>query len=157
MKITIELRGFKEYIAAMRAQPEIMRREMFDTTRRAVMLVQDQARYPPPSRAPMQFKSDKQRRYVMMLVRQGKVPYRRTGTLGRTIGTEVRALGAVTIGAIGTNTVYAPHVIDTKRQARYHTGTWFTLQGLIRKNAGAIKALYEDMIKRVIARLQSRR
>jgi hypothetical protein len=25
------------------------------------------------------FKSDKQRRYVMMLVRQGKVPYRRTG------------------------------------------------------------------------------
>jgi len=76
--------------------------------------------------------------------------YRRTGTLGRTIGTEVRSLGASVVGTIGTSTVYAPWVISDKQQAWMHAGRWWTLQGVVRKARDGIVKIYADMLKRLV-------
>lgn len=89
---------------------------------------------------PSKWASDKQRRYVMALIRQGKVPYRRTGLLGKSITTETEIDAArLTVGVdIGTNAPHAPYVIDEKRQALYHKETWWTLQPVIRGAAPAV-------------------
>jgi hypothetical protein len=64
--------------------------------------------------------------------------YRRTGTLGRSIGVEVRSLGSEVVGVIGTPIVYAPYVISSAMtqdgrgpQARVHEGRWWTLQKVV--------------------------
>ncbi len=59
--------------------------------------------------------------------------YRRTGTLGRSITTDVRPLGGDVVGVIGSNVIYAPYVIDANRQAHMHAGRWWTLQAVIKK------------------------
>lgn len=59
--------------------------------------------------------------------------YQRTGTLGRTINTEVRGFGSETVGVIGSPTEYAPLVIDRQRQAWMHQDRWWTLQDTVEK------------------------
>lgn len=79
---------------------------------------------------PSKWASAKQRRYVMWLVRSGKVPRRRTGLLGKSITTRVIVdVPRLEAGAdIGTAVPHAPYVIDETRQALYHKETWWTLQ-----------------------------
>lgn len=83
--------------------------------------------------------------------------YRRTGLLGRSITTEVRSLGAETVGVIGSNTIYAPDVISDEPtpdgrgpQARIHRGRWWTLQGVIRKARPEIVAIIRDEYLKVL-------
>jgi hypothetical protein len=83
--------------------------------------------------------------------------YQRTETLGRSITTEVRNLGSDIIGAIGTNTVYAPWVISDEAvpglggpQAWMHKGRWWTLQGVVRKASDQIIAIYTIAIKKLV-------
>lgn len=84
--------------------------------------------------------------------------YRRTGTLGRSINTEVRSVGTEMIAAIGTNVVYAPWVISSEPvagppaagpQARVHVGRWWTLQKVVENARGKV----DEIISRFIARL----
>jgi hypothetical protein len=83
--------------------------------------------------------------------------YRRTGLLGRSIATEVRALGGTTVGVIGTNVVYAPDVISNVPangrgpQMWYHTRTgWYTLQGVVGKAESQVVAIFEAALDRLI-------
>lgn len=75
------------------------------------------------------FKSLKQQRYVLALAARGAIPYRRTGTLGKSITSDVENATAdgVTV-RVGSNYKGAPYVIDRYRQSHYHTGTWATIQ-----------------------------
>lgn len=81
--------------------------------------------------------------------------YRRTGTLGRRIGTRVNVVGNEVVGAIGTNTVYAPWVISEEAvgergpQARVHRGRWWTLQGVVRENAEEVVRVTREWLERL--------
>lgn len=85
------------------------------------------------------FKSLKQQRYVFSLLARGLIPTRRTGTLGRSITSDISDLSpeGVTIRT-GTNVNYAPFVIDKYRQSRYHMGTWTPLQDDIERGQPVI-------------------
>ncbi len=83
--------------------------------------------------------------------------YRRTGTLGREITTEVRTIGSEIVGAIGTATVYAPWVISDKDtvggrgpQAWMHRGRWWTLQGVVRGARAGIVDIYRRAVERLL-------
>lgn len=75
------------------------------------------------------FKSLKQQRYVLALAARGGIPSRRTGTLGRSITSDIQNASPIGVTVIvGTNVNYAPYVIDRYRQSRYHAGNWTPLQ-----------------------------
>lgn len=101
------------------------------------------------------FKSSKQQRLVMALVASGKIPYRRTGTLGKSILSRASAAGeGMVIVAIGSNLSYAPYVIDLLMQSHYHMGTWQPIQTDIQKalpqlTQVAITAVDTDINRRI--------
>lgn len=82
--------------------------------------------------------------------------YRRTGTMGRSITTEVRSLGSQVVGVIGTNVIYAPWVISDESaggagpQAFMHKGRWWTLQGVVSKARDNIVKIYEDAVRALL-------
>jgi hypothetical protein len=101
------------------------------------------------------FKSQAQQRLVMALVAKGKIPYRRSGTLGRSI-TSVPALAGsgVVIVHVGSNLSYAAYVIDKVMQSHYHIGTWTPLpddiqRGLPQLAQVAVKSIVADANKKV--------
>lgn len=115
--------------------------------------------YPPPKRGSQPFVSERQRRYVMAKIRSGEIPYRRTGLLGRSITTEVRAIGSGVQGVIGTNTQYSPWVISDEEtpnglgpQARYHQDHWWTLQGVVRDALPDVFSIFEDRLAELLAK-----
>lgn len=73
------------------------------------------------------FKSAAQQGLVMSLAAQGRLPYRRTGFLGRSVTSRADAEGKVVIVSIGTNVNYAPYLLDEARQSHYHQGNWTTM------------------------------
>jgi hypothetical protein len=77
---------------------------------------------------PGTFVSDRQRRYVMAAIRDGRitVPYKRTGKLGQSWTWEITRHSNGLTGKIGTNLRYAPLVQSHSRQARMHSGNWRT-------------------------------
>jgi hypothetical protein len=111
----------------------------------AAELQNELAAYPRASGKPQAFKSAKQRRYVMMLIRAGKVPYKRTGNLGQRWHIRRISLGAVLSNASG----YARYVYGMP-QAAYHRGTWPSIAAAARKIrprvAGIIRAALEDTL-----------
>lgn len=88
------------------------------------------------------FKSQKQQGKVFMLLKQGKIPYRRTGQLGRSITSAIKELTNASVSVvIGTNTPYAPYVIgDDNEQALYHKGVWWQLVKVIERELPVINA-----------------
>ncbi len=101
------------------------------------------------------FKSMAQQRLVMALIAKGKVPYRRTGQLGKSILSKPSLAGTgVVIVAIGSNLAYAPYVIDKVMQSHYHMGTWTPIQDDIQRGlpglaAVAVKSIVADVNKKV--------
>jgi len=130
MKITI--RGLDRLNRRLDDIERDIRPTLRDATEKAVLYVHGQVpEYPsPPPRS----------------------TYRRTGTLGREIGTEVKELGSEIVGVIGTATVYAPWVISDRAvgsrgpQAGVHRGRWYTLQGVVKKARNAIIEIYQKAI-----------
>jgi hypothetical protein len=87
------------------------------------------------------FKSSKQAYYVVKILgEKGKIPYSRSGTLGKSItGKVVEVTPSSVVVAIGTNLKYAPYVIgDDGAQSNYHKGTWQTLSEDMKKGAAKI-------------------
>ena len=81
--------------------------------------------YPPQSHAPMRFVSEQQRRYVMMLVRSGHVPYRRTGKLASSWHVQRNGVAEY---VVANSQLYAVFVIGDEfgsGQAWYHEPTWW--------------------------------
>ena len=101
------------------------------------------------------FKSLKQQRYVMRLVAMGKVPYRRSGKLGRSILSNARLQGqGLVIIAVGSNLAYAPYVIDKIMQSHYHMGTWTPIQDDIEKGLPTLTTTaLNSIVKQVKERL----
>jgi hypothetical protein len=101
------------------------------------------------------FKSKAQQRLVMALVAKGKVPYKRSGQLGRSILSKADPAGSgVVIVAVGSNLGYAPYVIDKAMQSHYHMGTWTPIQDDIQRGlpalaAVAVKSIVNDVNKKV--------
>lgn len=108
--------------------------------------------YPPPPLPgnAAKFWTDKQRRFFFAAVKKGliKVPYRRTGTLGRQFTTETRHVDDGIEGEIGTATPYAPWVVgpdypgevfagknngQPMYQARIHENRWWQFDEVIYK------------------------
>lgn len=99
------------------------------------------------------FISAAQQRLVMRLAKAGKIPYRRTGQLGRSILSKVAvdAPGAVSI-RVGSNLAYAPYVIDQFLQSHYHLGTWPVIQHQLSDHLGALAKVGTDAAAREVQR-----
>lgn len=101
------------------------------------------------------FKSKAQQRLVMALVAQKKVPYRRTGLLGKSILSKPTPAGnGVVIVSIGSRLEYSIYVIDQVMQSHYHLGTWPTIQhdieaGLPTLVNVAVKSVVDEVNRRV--------
>jgi hypothetical protein len=89
--------------------------------------------------------------------------YRRTGTLGRSLGVGygggktgkpsiygIKGGGRNIEGRFGTNLEYAPYVIDAQRQAKIHKGRWWTMDTIKQKAEAKIKKIWEDMVKFIL-------
>lgn len=99
------------------------------------------------------FKSDKQAFKVRMLGKLGKLPYRRTGTLQKSISSRVVTVDlARVVTQVGTNLEYGSEVLDEQEQSYYHQGTWNTLQddlrkGIIQYEIVAIRVLRKHVVE----------
>ena len=76
--------------------------------------------------------------------------YKRTGRLGKSFKVSVDAIGTQVVGHIQSRgVVYAPYVIDEKRQAWMHKGRWWTLQEVLSGNTSKLLAYYNGLFERV--------
>ncbi len=81
---------------------------------------------PPPAAGSMRFVSEKQRRYVMMLVSEGKVPYVRGRGKSQRLNRSYLVLPDQIANYILVSTAaYAPYVVGDQ-QADIHKGRWIT-------------------------------
>lgn len=122
--------------------------------RKATALVQREiAVYPPAQPQPMVWASERQRRFVMAAIREGRiqVPYRRTGTLGKRWTSEVAGEGADVVGRVGNNTTYGPFVMDKKLQAAYHQGVWPVAMDVVEEHRGEIVQCFVDVAQEGLA------
>lgn len=119
-------------------------------------------------RYPEKLQSEMERTMKQSLAHlQGSVPeypaadpsssYVRTGTLGRSIGLggradiyQIDAIGGGYEAKFGTRLSYAPYVIDADRQARMHSGRWWTLQSVLGRAQPGIMRLFEAMTRRMV-------
>ncbi len=118
--------------------------------------------YPPPSGKPLEkfytrteafgrptkpylskFKSDKQAYYVLFVLgKNGKIPYKRSGLLGRSITSAISDLtGESVTVTIGTAIKGAPYVIgDDDAQSNYHKDHWWQLHAVMAEHSDEIEA-----------------
>jgi hypothetical protein len=75
------------------------------------------------------FKNQAQQGKVFALINAGKIPYVRTGLLGRSFT------------SVGTTIKYAPLVVgDDSQQSAYHRGTWWQLPQVMADNRDKIES-----------------
>jgi hypothetical protein len=108
----------------------------------------------PPSAGSMKFKTDKQRKFVMANIRQGKitVPYVRgrgsklhgSQTLNRSYRVDLQQDTAV----LTSSASYAPYVVGDQ-QADIHKGRWTTAIDAADKihKSGSLQSIVEDTFK----------
>jgi len=96
------------------------------------------------------FVSDRQRRKVMAMLREGLWPYRRTGTLGRRW--TMRVAPASLTAWVGNNTPYGPMVQDTKSQSKYHQVVgWKTTQVVADETQPEVERIFKIKIDEQLA------
>jgi len=136
---------------------DIIREENLRAMNESLAFGQDfVAKYPPPpTGAHTTFVSDKQRRWFFWALSTGviTVPYKRTGTLGKSWTTDVRPSGTSLNGVLGNVRPYGPYVQDEEVQARIHRGRWPTVQALMRTPAAKFRQYFEQARDRVVKRL----
>lgn len=98
------------------------------------------------------FKSQAQQALVMRLVKQGKVPYQRTGTLAASLRfrATIAASGVIIIdiGAVP----YSVYVINRPTQSHYHMGTWPTVQDDIEQDLAQLSRLAVETVTNEVSR-----
>lgn len=107
--------------------------------------------YPSPAKRPQPFKSDKQRKFVFAMIKEGKIPYKRTGNLGRAWTAHVTAQSGGLEGTLGNNTSYAPLVQGQGRQAAAHQGVWNTDSQVFERHRSAIERDFQSTIEKALA------
>ena len=156
--ITIEVEGLEELERKLGRIGAI--RELRPAMEKANKIIHaDTQRYPPPSHKPMRFKSRKQRIFVIMSIREGriKVPYDRkhSGGLAGSWVDKVTVVGQTLTGVVGSNeskVPYARFVVGPKSQAEYHHGNWWTTETLLRRRKGDIEDIFSQQVRRVLAK-----
>lgn len=96
------------------------------------------------------FVSDKQRKKVMAMLREGLWPYRRTGTLGRrwTISVALAALTAT----VGNNVPYAKTVHGTPGQSKYQQVVgWKTTDAIAKDTKPEVERIFKIKIDEQLA------
>lgn len=137
MDIKIEVKDLETVKQRMEQRGEDFKAGMTKTMDKSIKYVHSQVpAYPPP--IPTQ-------------------TYIRTGTLGRSIHTQVKPQGKSITGIIGTNLKYAPYVIKDlsqpkPHQAKPHIGRWWTLEKVVEKQSAAIQSIFDEWIKEVLSR-----
>lgn len=101
----------------------------------------------PGGRFRSKFKNRKQQGKVFILIRDGDVPYARTGTLGRSWTSRVDKIPGGARIRIGNNVPYAPLVVDETEQATYHQDNWTPIQEDIRR---ALPAIQQAILKYLV-------
>lgn len=97
--------------------------------------------------------------------------YRRTGTLGRSLGSDVgggasggkpgiyniRKLGEANFqGEFGTNLEYAEYVIGEGTQAGMHSSNWWTIKTVAERAADKVERLWEALGEKLAQFLESK-
>jgi hypothetical protein len=102
------------------------------------------------------FKSRKQQGYVFgVLVKENRIPYRRTGNLGASFIQQTTRTPDGLIIKVSATVPYASLVVgDDDEQSQYHAGTWSQLGEIITDNETLlIGQLEQDLITAIEARL----
>jgi hypothetical protein len=114
-----------------------------------------------PQRRQMTWKSARQRRGFFAALNRGeiRVPYRRTGHLGRSWSFRVQRDREETIGEIGNNVSdprtgkrYGPYVMSHESQARIHRGIWDTDKSVVDQESQRIFGIFDRYIQGTIYR-----
>lgn len=144
----IEVRGLRELIKRMQAFPQQMEAAAKTTMDAALLtLWENVPEYPDPPQ---------------------NSTYRRTGTLGRTLGSSeaggkggkpdvylTRKLGGGNIeGRFGTKLEYAPYVIGDDTQADVHKGRWWTMKTIAENASEKIERLFNTLADKLAAFLE---
>jgi len=110
-------------------------------------------KYPPAFKGPYPWVSDKQRRYVMMMIRRGeiKVPYQRTykyRDAWKVVKTERGyALVGTAAGKRGEYTKYVSGDAYGEHQARIHQGRWAGLRDAVEEALTRLpKEIADDIV-----------
>lgn len=91
------------------------------------------------------FKNMKQQGLVWWLIQQHRIPYVRTGLLGRSLNSVSYFEGNTLVVKWGTNVIYAPYVIgDENEQALIHQNYWTPLKKDIETNLPKLTAFAES-------------
>lgn len=87
------------------------------------------------------FKNQAQQGAVFALINAGKVPYVRTGLLGRSFTSAISDLtGSSVTVRVGTAVTYAPLVVGgDSQQSPYFSGTWWQFPQVMEDNRAAIE------------------
>ena len=122
-------------------------------------LHRDLATYPPQSRKRQPAHSRKQQIKQIMLAKEGKIPYQRTGDLGRSWTSEVSATEGGLEGRLGnavasreTGKHYGPLVEGGPgEQAEYFVGSsWPTVNTVLQRHEAAIVESFANAIERAL-------
>jgi len=151
IRITIDDREVRRKLARL---------ESMDGAKRGVAVAAEHvkgklATYPPQRHGPMPGfpQSERQRRYVMALIRQGEIPYRRgqsktSKNLGQQWNIRLSNGGLTADVGVSENVVpYVRYVQDAEMQAAYHKITgWPTVQGVAESEKDAVLGMIEREI-----------
>lgn len=149
MSQSIEIRGLNELLARMSAYPqELIKTVAVGMSASLNILWENVPPYPSPPQDSR---------------------YRRTGTLGRSLGSDqsggaagspsvysIRQLGQGNFeGTFGTNLEYAPYVIGDTMQAAQNSH-WWRMRNIAEKAAGKINALWDSVAEKLAAFLEGK-
>lgn len=124
-----------------------------DALRASLYRLQDNAQQSYPNRqssGPYPWVSERQRRYVMAAIRDGRitVPYRRTRRLGKWEVGSVTQTGRGWSGSVGPTVDYARYVMNAADQAQIHQGNWPTIQRIATSTRPAVIRIFEDAARK---------
>lgn len=112
------------------------------------------AKYPPRRYGPLPggFKSDKQRRKVFALIREGEIPYRRGLSKGsENLGQRWNVRVSDMTATVGNNASYGPLVQDRRQQAMYHKITgWTTIQDVAEQEGPEVVRIISKHIDKAL-------
>lgn len=110
--------------------------------------------YPPPSRKKFNFKSERQRRFVMAAIRTGmlRVPYyrRHSGGLAGSWRRRVEERARGLVGIVASKISYGPYVMSPSLQAEYHRGTWPTTADVVKEVSDDVIDYFDRAITRAL-------
>jgi hypothetical protein len=102
--------------------------------------------------------TDKQRKWFFWALKSGKikVPYKRTGLLGRRVTSQAERKGVDVIGSVGLDVPYAPWVVGPDKSAAVtiggvemwqqpvHQGRWWQFYKIVEENLDEAYRIFQE-------------